>query len=411
MNMEPILKQPDEIKKKMSLGEFVENHQKKLSVLGVFAALTLFGFNLPVPEIGRYLSFATLGITTLLIIEVFRCFPKDLEKEAEMPLILFYGLLIFIGLAIIFNWLLAYKEVWSMAMPMVLLLPTAIIYFYLFKTAFEYLEKRESTKRLLYNNFTKKVSELVRKYSRYFIIRFIIYMFFVVIILVPSWVVSSIVSFYVVKGLNKFDEKPTALVNTNNVVFTTNTIVVTNIVFRNLATVTNQIEQSIIEPPKQLNADTGAKGSEKYNWGDYFSKVFPIALGAFLAWIAGLIAFNRQRTVGARDAFLIFIETKKMEIPSNNGFQSYFLSVREKIPFEYAKLNPFLSPRKKLKYKQAWESFYHIKFNSLQDEFESDFKNDLHAALEEASNMPATPIVKPSVILSQCLDNLSKSIT
>jgi len=102
--------------KKLTLGEFVETNQRLLSVLGIFAALTVFGGNLPEPLIGQMLSFSCLSITILIAIEVWRRLPMDfydldkLSNQAELSVVFFWLFLFISTFILIVNGYLAFLK-------------------------------------------------------------------------------------------------------------------------------------------------------------------------------------------------------------------------------------------------------------------------------------------------------------
>jgi hypothetical protein len=157
-------------------------------------------------------------------------------------------------------------------------------------------------------------------------------------------------------------------------------------------------------PKKKEPAAEKEMSNIKSDMNDIFWKVFPVVLGAFLACILGLIAFSRQRKVGAMDSFKIFIETKKIEIPDRNGFLEFQIGLKKEILVEYAKLTPFLSRRKKSAFQKIWTGFCEIKADDLQDKYEDEWKGDLRISLG-SKTVPE----RPSDILRSHLEKLIKA--
>lgn len=81
-----------EKEKTVSLKEFIEDHQKVISVIGVFMALGLFWHNMTDKETGSYVSFLCFLITVPLMVEVWR----DVRRVSSWNLIIFTNILTFI---------------------------------------------------------------------------------------------------------------------------------------------------------------------------------------------------------------------------------------------------------------------------------------------------------------------------
>lgn len=96
-------------KHKNSLSEYIEENSKLISVLGVFTALTVFTYGLPIKPLGYALSFVFLSISVVVWIELWTKFPPE---PSSWRLVLFENILSYSILGIIVYWLLAYREIW-----------------------------------------------------------------------------------------------------------------------------------------------------------------------------------------------------------------------------------------------------------------------------------------------------------
>jgi hypothetical protein len=112
------------VAEKNSLGKFLEENQRLITVLGVFTALTVFTTNLPLKPIGYLLSFVFLALSLIVWIELLERFPRG---EATWKLRVFESLLAYSFMGIFLYWLLAYRELWEKAMPFALAIIISII--------------------------------------------------------------------------------------------------------------------------------------------------------------------------------------------------------------------------------------------------------------------------------------------
>ncbi len=105
--------------------------------------------------------------------------------------------------------------------------------------------------------------------------------------------------------------------------------------------------------------------------------------------------FQRQRKTVPLDAFLVFLSTEKNKIPKLGGYLGYHFEQKRIVPLEYAKLEPFLSNRKKAKYQKAWKEFCDIGNTELNDKYESNYASSMHDQLTVLANLPKSkPIEK-----------------
>lgn len=110
------IKQPKKLKKP-SLTDYIEENQKLISVLGVFAALSVFSLTFSIKAIGYVLSFVFLTLTVIVWIELWTKFPK---KPVSGLLSIFEWLLMVSTFGVCFYWLLAYRDIWEGIMVFVL---------------------------------------------------------------------------------------------------------------------------------------------------------------------------------------------------------------------------------------------------------------------------------------------------
>ncbi len=278
-------------KKKLSLGDFVEQYQRLLSVLGVFAALTLFGNALPIPAIGKYLSFVTLAITMLLIIEVARKLPKDLDNDAEIPLIIFWVCLMICGLIILFNWILGFREYLDELIPILLVLPVGAIAIFIVKMAYRHLVRIR-----LIQDFVRDSAALLRaRYwvgnkMKHFWFRFIVVLAICVFLILTVCLVSNFLSIYVIRGLDKFGGKPKNQTRLSTIPTTTNSID-TNIVTISSVLNTNPFEPAKLPVTQVARVETRNLNANKFVLKDW------IAISAFVLSVCSLLIsfFNYRR--------------------------------------------------------------------------------------------------------------------
>jgi len=95
---------PDEL----TLGQFVEDNHKILSVLGIFTALSVFSSNLALKPLGGFLSLLFLTLTVLIWLEVWQRFPS---KSGSARLSWFENILSVTIFLVIFYWLLEFRRI------------------------------------------------------------------------------------------------------------------------------------------------------------------------------------------------------------------------------------------------------------------------------------------------------------
>lgn len=110
-----------------ALADFIEKNKGLISVLGVFAALTLFARGLPIAPLGLMLSLLFMTLATLVAFELFGRFP---DAASGLRVNLFRTALLMAVLLLIVYLFLDYREVWHswLAIPLVGVLLTAILW-------------------------------------------------------------------------------------------------------------------------------------------------------------------------------------------------------------------------------------------------------------------------------------------
>jgi hypothetical protein len=108
----------DEVKKKVSLVDFVEDNHKLITTLGVFTALTVFVSNLPLKTLGYLLSFLFLTGTVLVWSELWSRFPKPGTNR----LIWFENVLSVAVLILVAYWVLEFRVIWRLLLTTILML-------------------------------------------------------------------------------------------------------------------------------------------------------------------------------------------------------------------------------------------------------------------------------------------------
>ena len=88
--------------KEITLGEFIEENERLITVLGVFIALTIFSINLAANFIGQMLAFAFISMTVLVFFEIYWRLP---DRRMHWTLILFRALMGTAFFFFIFYWL------------------------------------------------------------------------------------------------------------------------------------------------------------------------------------------------------------------------------------------------------------------------------------------------------------------
>lgn len=96
-------------KEQTSLSDFVRENDKLISTLGVFTALTIFSANLSIKSYGYALSFAFMALSLLLWFELWARFPSS---TGSWRLSVFENILFWTVLAIMFYWLLDFRNIW-----------------------------------------------------------------------------------------------------------------------------------------------------------------------------------------------------------------------------------------------------------------------------------------------------------
>ena len=135
-----------------------------------------------------------------------------------------------------------------------------------------------------------------------------------------------------------------------------------------------------------------------------------ITLGSFLAGVVGWISNHWHRTRGAKDEFIILVQSLIDEIPEEKGFIAYFDKIKPDTRREVQKVDRFLwGWRRKKKVQSAWRTFQAIDANNLADQNQR-YKMTWEAAAEinpaEIKNWKDNP----SEILRSHLDELIKSV-
>lgn len=113
-NMENVKKRIPTVKKNQkTLSKFVEDNEKLINVLGVFTAITVFVSELRLQIFGYALSFAFMALTVILWLELWGKFPSG---KGDWKLIWFENILTLTVMAIIFYWLIDFRDIWREAL-------------------------------------------------------------------------------------------------------------------------------------------------------------------------------------------------------------------------------------------------------------------------------------------------------
>ncbi len=91
-----------------TLGQFIEDNHKVLSMLGIFTGLSVFSSNLVLKPLGGFLSFLFLTLTLLIWLEVWQRFPS---KSGSARLSLFENVLAVTILLVFFYWLVEFRRI------------------------------------------------------------------------------------------------------------------------------------------------------------------------------------------------------------------------------------------------------------------------------------------------------------
>jgi hypothetical protein len=159
--------------KENSLSDFIETNHKLLTILGVFTALTVFSFNLPIKQYGYGLSFILFALTLLVWLEVWSKFPSG---PGSFKLIWFENLLSFLILGIFLYWLLDFRGIWKDFL--------VVFLFVIFMSIFSLIMKKYDVFNRLFNTSPGK-----RKNLRYFLGLIIIITLFSI-----SWKIAFLIS-------------------------------------------------------------------------------------------------------------------------------------------------------------------------------------------------------------------------
>jgi hypothetical protein len=241
--------------KKLTLGEFVETNQRLLSVLGIFAALTVFGGNLPEPLIGQMLSFSCLSITILIAIEVWRRLPMDfydldkLSNQAELSVVFFWLFLFISTFILIVNWIFGFPEISEPLIQALLVIPAGsivVLFLVIMRAIYARIMKIESIRkvvsRIWFFQFLR--NQIIR------LPRFVQFLFFLICLLIFLFVTLLITSwpaFYVNKVFAELNEEKRTLVKP--VTFANARFI--NTTFTNVVVITNYIPMAkpkLVEP-------------------------------------------------------------------------------------------------------------------------------------------------------------------
>lgn len=96
-------------RKESTLAEFVEENHKLLTTLGVLVAITLFARQISIPLIASFISFALLGATIMVWLELWSRFPKN----GSMFLRWFEDFISLSLFMLIAYWFLEYGQIWK----------------------------------------------------------------------------------------------------------------------------------------------------------------------------------------------------------------------------------------------------------------------------------------------------------
>ena len=134
---------------------------------------------------------------------------------------------------------------------------------------------------------------------------------------------------------------------------------------------------------------------------DRLWEIFFTILGGAVSAGFGIWVFNRQKKDGAKENFIIFIETKKAEIPTN-WFWDFKMEVQKQMRGEFAKVIPCLNNRQRTSFEKEWLAFCNIPLQALDAEKEKS---------QAWRSMNITSDPNPSDLLKSHFDALIKSIS
>lgn len=159
---------PGELKKELSLEEFIKDNDKLLSVIGIFTAVTA----LTASSSNVLLIFiAFLSIAGLLLVgyEIFR----KLNKNLSPALWIFRYILLWSGIAFILYWLYEFRIIWDM----ILWLPLSLVIFiFIVWSGYPIIAKISWIKKIFGINITSK--NWSQKMFSFILIGIIIYISF-----------------------------------------------------------------------------------------------------------------------------------------------------------------------------------------------------------------------------------------
>lgn len=101
----------------MTLKEYIDGNDKLLTILGVFAALTVYFSSLEIKLLATILSLTSLTCTLLIWFELWTTFPS---KGGEWKIIAFENVLSVGNFALIFYWLYAVDQFYPLALSYVI---------------------------------------------------------------------------------------------------------------------------------------------------------------------------------------------------------------------------------------------------------------------------------------------------
>jgi hypothetical protein len=94
-----------------TLSAYLNEHQRVFSVLGVFIAVTVFSFNLPMKGFAFQISSIFMGLSLLILADlIINCRPTN-DKPASMTLLLFLNSLILSGVLLLLYWIVYFRDV------------------------------------------------------------------------------------------------------------------------------------------------------------------------------------------------------------------------------------------------------------------------------------------------------------
>lgn len=114
----------------LTLKEFIDEHQKIISVIGVFTALAIFWSNSPLKEVGSFAAFWCLLATVPMYIQIWTA-PKT--KKYSWLLLIFLNLLFPLIINTVWYVLLAFRPQWQQYMYQIFLWPFVFIIWFLYR--------------------------------------------------------------------------------------------------------------------------------------------------------------------------------------------------------------------------------------------------------------------------------------